>query len=364
MALPFRFLARSFCIAAAAAFVPRPFLRITRLVAMTEGNEISRPACPCEVAPLIVLTSDLWMDPLHSNDDNEATPSRRHQIGKNVVAALQSSGFLLIQSDLMLVELQNQALEDATRWLTTEDSPLVTTHPTDPKTYVMLEGKHVSLNNDNDKDELDSFLTPTLIHYWEACEALKMCVLRAIGVGLGMEHPEDLAAWHARKEHSALRLLHYPPVTPTTTGNRCKAHSDYGSVTLLSTDGVSGLEIFLDGTWWPVPHIPGALVVNIGSLLSEWTRTANSGVPPLLATLHRVAGPASEKSASDPAVLGQAMVQGRTSIAFFADPDSDTPLTREGTTMEDYILWRSGGTNANRSGVAFTPTEQQSLAKS
>jgi isopenicillin N synthase-like dioxygenase len=340
---------------------------------MTEGinDDGTAAACPFEIAPLIELTSELW------KDSDDAVPShRRQEIGTKIVSAFQSSGFLLIQSDLMPAALQQQALQDATRWLTTKDSnsPLVTTHPTDPKKYVMLEGKHfLSLNtttNNNDDTELKSslpFLTPTLIQYWEACEELKMYVLRAIGVGLGLQNPDDLARWHARSENSAMRLLYYPPVISPTTGNRCKAHSDYGSVTLLSTDGVSGLEIMVHGKWWPVPHIPGTLVVNIGSLLSEWTTrtTANNSVPvvvpPLLATLHRVAGPASENHAIDPAVLAEAMVQGRTSIAFFADPDSDTPLTQEGTTMEDYILWRSGGTkkNADRSGVAFTPTEEE-----
>lgn len=340
------------------------------LITMAE-DETAPPQnlSPTEVAPLISLSSNLWNIPLKKTETRKSSSSEdaseRQKIGREVVKALQTSGFLLIQSDLIPPELQRQALQDATQWLSSENNkqdPMVITHPTDPKTYVMLEDKHVrdkKIGND-----VASF-TPTLRRYWGACEKLKKCVLRAIGVGLRLEHPEDLASWHDTGMHSAMRLLHYPPTTPRT-GNRCKAHSDYGTVTLLSTDGVSGLGIFLQGKWWPVPHVPGSVVVNIGSLLSEWTQRGKGSVEehhPLLATVHRVAGPASENSGSDPNVLQQAMSQGRTSIAFFADPDDGSPLSSEhGMTMEAYIQWRSGGSDPDRSGVAFTPSEQDFLA--
>jgi isopenicillin N synthase-like dioxygenase len=170
---------------------------------------------------------------------------------------------------------------------------------------------------------------------------------------LELEHPEDLVDWHSRAQNSAMRLLHYPPAN-AQTGNRCKEHSDYGSLTLLNTDGVSGLEILLDGKWWPVPHVPGTIVVNIGSLLSDWTDQR------LLATLHRVAGPASEHSASNPENLLKAVSRGRTSIAIFVDPDEGAPILRGGT-IKEYISWRSGGDGPKRSGVAFTSNEQERL---
>jgi len=341
--------------------------------------------------------------------------SERSNIGHQVVEALRTSGFLLIQSDLLSQELQQQALQDATTWLTTssrnddhddhhnankEDTErdMVIHHPTDPKIYVMLENKHIQAETQAETEiqpqqqqqqlKQQCYLTPNLRQYWQVCEQLKLCVLRAIAVGLQLPNPELLAEWHSRGQHSAMRLLHYPTTASTATknsGNRCKAHSDYGTVTLLSTDGVSGLEIYVNGKWWPVPHRPGTVVVNIGSLLSEWTanttttdnridnRNSKMQQPPalsppplpLLATLHRVAGPASEQSATDPKVLQEASTQPRTSIAFFVDPDNDTPLTGTGNTttapsIEDYLQYRSGGNSeyVERSGVAFTEMEQ------
>ena len=343
---------------------------------MASKGSVDAAVSPIDIAPLISLPANLWNQPLDVDCQQQQRDAQK-ETGKKVVKALQTSGFLMIESDLMPSYLQQQALQDATNWLTTTEKPaetdsdtepnplsMVTLHPTDPKSYVMLEAKHIDPTQTK-ATQLEPYLSPVLRQYWQACEALKKCVLRAIAVGLELEHPEDLAEWHAHGQHSAMRLLRYPPTLPTT-GNRCKAHSDYGSVTLLSTDGVSGLEILLNGTWCPVPHKPGTMVVNIGSLLSEWTTMTTetdaqhqrTSMPPLLATLHRVAGPASEQSGSDPKVLQAAMSQGRTSIAFFADPDNDTPLSQKGNSIEDYIRYRSGGAGKDRSGVAFTESEQ------
>jgi hypothetical protein len=39
----------------------------------------------------------------------------------------------------------------------------------------------------------------------------------------------------------------------------CGAHSDYGVLTLLVTDGTPGLQILKDGVWTDVPPIPGTV---------------------------------------------------------------------------------------------------------
>lgn len=310
---------------------------------------------PIDVAPLISITSETWDIPLTAEPPSELR-NQRDEIGKNVVKALQTSGFLLVQSDIIPEDLQTKALKDAEHWLTSDSAgdetknSMVAMHPSDPKCYVMLDSSHYEQAQ---SDKRIPGFSVDLQKYWEACQTLKACILRAIGIGLNLECPEDPVQWHSQRQNSAMRLLHYPPA-PAETGNRCKEHSDYGCLTLLSTDGVSGLEILVDGHWWPVPHIPGTIVVNIGSLLSDWTDQR------LLATLHRVAGPASANSASDSKVLRQAIARGRTSIAFFVDPDDGSPLLRGGN-IRDYIRWRSGGSAPDRSGIAFTSSEQQRL---
>ncbi|XP_039141312.1 2-oxoglutarate-Fe(II) type oxidoreductase hxnY-like [Dioscorea cayenensis subsp. rotundata] len=87
------------------------------------------------------------------------------------------------------------------------------------------------------------------------------------------------------------------------------AHSDFGMVTLLVTDGCprsSGMSICRDKDrrpqlWENVPHVNGALIVNVGDLLERWTNCL------FRSTLHRVLPPRQE----------------RYSVAFFIDPNSD-----------------------------------------
>ncbi|KAG4188491.1 hypothetical protein ERO13_A08G168000v2 [Gossypium hirsutum] len=84
------------------------------------------------------------------------------------------------------------------------------------------------------------------------------------------------------------------------------AHSDYGMITLLMTDGVPGLQICREKSkqpqvWEDVPSISGAFVVNIGDMMERWTNCL------FRSTLHRVLPPRQE----------------RYSVAFFMDPGKD-----------------------------------------
>jgi len=49
------------------------------------------------------------------------------------------------------------------------------------------------------------------------------------------------------------------------------AHSDYGMLTLLRTDGAPGLQVRPEpgGPWHAVPPRPGAFIVNLGDMLER-----------------------------------------------------------------------------------------------
>uniref|UniRef100_A0A0A9DNE5 Fe2OG dioxygenase domain-containing protein n=1 Tax=Arundo donax TaxID=35708 RepID=A0A0A9DNE5_ARUDO len=107
---------------------------------------------------------------------------------------------------------------------------------------------------------------------------------------------------------TVVRLLRYPgEVNESDSGNYgASAHSDYGMITLLATDGTPGLQICREKDrhpqlWEDVPHINGALIVNIGDLLERWTNCL------FRSTLHRVVAVGIE----------------RYSVAFFLDPNPD-----------------------------------------
>ncbi|KAH9721152.1 diox n domain-containing protein-related [Citrus sinensis] len=105
-----------------------------------------------------------------------------------------------------------------------------------------------------------------------------------------------------------LRLLHYPGELVSSNQEVCgaSAHSDYGMITLLATDGVPGLQVCREKfnqprLWEDVPNIKGALIVNIGDMMERWTNCL------FRSTLHRVMSSGQE----------------RYSAAFFLDPNGD-----------------------------------------
>jgi isopenicillin N synthase-like dioxygenase len=108
---------------------------------------------------------------------------------------------------------------------------------------------------------------------------------------------------------TALRLIHYPPAPAERPVDLygSQPHTDYGFLTILAQESIGGLEVRRpDGTWMPVPYIPGTFIVNVGDVLARWTDDAFSSTP------HRVISPASESD--------------RYSIGYFFDPSLGTEI--------------------------------------
>ncbi|KAK7330796.1 hypothetical protein VNO77_24996 [Canavalia gladiata] len=142
--------------------------------------------------------------------------------------------------------------------------------------------------------------------FWKLLAAGKeLLSLIALSLNLDEDYFEKIGA--VNKPAAFLRLLHYPGELGSDE-EICgaSAHSDYGMVTLLVTDGVPGLQICKEKSrqpqvWEDVSHVEGALIVNIGDLMERWTNCLYQS------TLHRVMPTGKE----------------RYSLAFFLDPSSD-----------------------------------------
>lgn len=135
---------------------------------------------------------------------------------------------------------------------------------------------------------------------------------RAAGLALGLG--EEAMTGFFTEPLSMLRALYYPdqPQPPLPGQLRAGVHSDYGAFTLVVAEDRPGALQVLDrgGEWVDVPVIPGALMVMLGDLLTEWT----DDLWP--ATLHRVVNPRRDR----------AMDADRLAFAFYSHPDHDSPV--------------------------------------
>lgn len=88
-------------------------------------------------------------------------------------------------------------------------------------------------------------------------------------------------------------------------------HTDDGTITLLVTDGEPGLQLQdADGNWDDVAHVPGAIHVNTGDMLSTWSGGH------WRSTWHRVVAPP-----------GPPPYPARMSMAYSHSPNADTLIS-------------------------------------
>jgi isopenicillin N synthase-like dioxygenase len=141
----------------------------------------------------------------------------------------------------------------------------------------------------------------TVERYQDAALAVATDVLRGLAVAL--DAGPAFFAERMTSPQCFVRMLRYPAQPVASAG----AHTDYGAITLLATDGVPGLQVRpVDGDWIPVDAPPGSLIVNLGDMLARWTNRRYRSTP------HRV------------------MLDGdrdRYAIPFFVNPDPDTRVT-------------------------------------
>lgn len=173
----------------------------------------------------------------------------------------------------------------------------------------------------------------TMLAYYNAVWDLGVDLHRAISLGFGLN--ETYFANHFDAPMATLRVLHYPQGKGEDSGIGAGAHTDYGSLTFLRTDGVPGLQVKPRGQdWQDVPHVENAFIVNIGDCLMRWSNDIYVSTP------HRVLAPKSE----------------RTSIAFFLDPNPESMVQALPGTGDplydpirgaDYLMQRLTATYSN-----------------
>ncbi|WP_425070576.1 isopenicillin N synthase family dioxygenase [Sagittula sp. S175] len=146
--------------------------------------------------------------------------------------------------------------------------------------------------------------------YYRDARAVALDLLRGIAEGIGADRHffDD----KFDRPMALLRGNFYPP-RPDWAGDKdfgIAAHTDYGCLTLLGTDGVPGLEALgRDDQWHAINAQPGEFIINFGEMLEMWTNGQ------VRATLHRVRGSADQ----------------RISVPLFFNPNHDTNVAPIGS---------------------------------
>ena len=133
-----------------------------------------------------------------------------------------------------------------------------------------------------------STLPETTIATLEGVFDFQIKVARAVTLGLQImddgrhamvnsaSHEQKyLDAVHDGETISILRLFHYFPPHSSDREHQqlgSSPHTDWGFLTVILHDGVSGLQFYHDGSWSDVPYTPNSVVINAGDFLSRMSQ--------------------------------------------------------------------------------------------
>ncbi|AJE45446.1 isopenicillin N synthase family dioxygenase [Celeribacter indicus] len=160
--------------------------------------------------------------------------------------------------------------------------------------------------------EIDTF-RDAMRDYYKEMLGLGRFLLKAVERDL--ELPAGFFQPHFSEPMATLRLSHYhgtPPAELSPEARQGPAQTDYGSLTVVLTDGASGLQVLTPrGEWVDLPEIPGTLAVLVGDCLMRWSNDQYR------AAAHRILTPETPRRLA----------------AFYLDPNPDSliaPLPRMG----------------------------------
>jgi isopenicillin N synthase-like dioxygenase len=99
--------------------------------------------------------------------------------------------------------------------------------------------------------------------FFEKCHEVHLVLLRALAREVGID--ENFFEPHVNAKDHFFRVLYYPETHRETFKNRlrAKAHTDYGTLTLLFNDNSGGLQVkHANGQYIDAPPIPGCAIIN------------------------------------------------------------------------------------------------------
>ena len=113
-------------------------------------------------------------------------------------------------------------------------------------------------------------LRPAWTAYYRALAevAARLMSVMAVALDLAPDHFDPMID----RPITSMRAIHYPAEPADDGALRAGAHADYGTLTILRTDHVPGLQILTPGgEWAEVDPDPEMFVVNLGDSIAQWT---------------------------------------------------------------------------------------------
>jgi isopenicillin N synthase-like dioxygenase len=130
-----------------------------------------------------------------------------------------------------------------------------------------------ALRGPNNWPDFMPSLRPALYDYYEAVGECGADLLRAVALSLDIDEAFFAGRYTQRMQRT--QMVYYPPQPALAGADQfgVAPHTDYGCITLLWQDDVSGLQVkeLAGERWIDAPPIPDTLVVNVGDLLARWS---------------------------------------------------------------------------------------------
>ncbi|XP_015160635.1 flavonol synthase/flavanone 3-hydroxylase-like [Solanum tuberosum] len=95
---------------------------------------------------------------------------------------------------------------------------------------------------------------------------LKVKIFSAISEGLGLD-PDYIESSLGVEGTQIIAANYYPACPEPNKTLGLAPHSDHGGLAILMDNGIPGLQIKHNQTWYSVPHVPGTFIVNLGDYL-------------------------------------------------------------------------------------------------
>nr|XP_039256704.1 2-oxoglutarate-dependent dioxygenase ecdK-like isoform X1 [Styela clava] len=194
-------------------------------------------------------------------------------------------------------------------------------HSKDIKKPDYVEGFRVPyITCDNKWPNIPGF-SEKIRKFEEKCKLIGLQVFKSLGMAMKLKDKDKFYNSHhllnCEGNPSSLKLLHYPPVNDDVISEgvqtRFPEHTDFGSLTFLFGDDLSGLQVKnSDGEYKNISNVPDSILINVGDELQYWTGGR------LKSTMHRVIVPDDKEK----------RLQSRRSIAFFFQIDNDVLLDK------------------------------------